>query len=182
MKQSIFNFAIVIGCLGALVACNSERNADKARQGVQEDLSVAYALDRTCDRVESIESDGDPTTPDVINHLTDEKLQELQNALNKSSNYELVVDEDEENNQFIIDLAINVAEGNNIHIVQSKEDFMNNSSVNVESIELQWANGTPNGEGTVELTGQKVDEESITLDFNINDDNSCNDTLVITRS
>ena len=184
MKKSIFNFVITIGCLGALVACSSESTTDrKALEGVHEDPSVSSTLDDTCTRVKSVESDGDPNTPDVINLFTDEELQNLQNALNQSSNYKLTVNEDEENNQFVIDVEIKLGNGNNVHIVQSKEDFMNNSSVNVESIELQWLeNLTPNGEGTVELTDQEVNGESIKLVFNFTDDlNNCVDTLTITN-
>ena len=182
MKQSIFNFAIVIGCLGALVACNSKdtqpasnskdtqpasnskdtQPASKLIEGVQEDLQVPLSYDDVC-----FHSDPD-----------------MDIEMNKPSNYKLTITEDEDNDQFNIDLAISVAEGNNIHIVQSKEDFMNNSSVNVESIELQWLEDlTLNDEGTVALVGQTVNEGSIqlTIEFTGFDDYGCKSTLTVTN-
>ena len=193
MKQSIFNLTIAIAALAITsVACNSKEDPQAPKKfvgGVQEDISVQYTLDDTCARIESIKSDSDPNVPDVVNYVTDEALQAISVQRNDSSNYELTVNEDEENGQFTIDLALNMGAGVNVHIVQSKEDFMNNSSVNVESIELQWLDdGTLNGEGTVELTGQEVNGESIELTFKFTEDftigaepNVCDETLTITN-
>ena len=54
--------------------------------------------------------------------------------------------------EFLINVIVSAKNGNSIRIVQSREDFVNNSSIDVESIELQWADGTPNDEVRVELT------------------------------
>ena len=185
MKQSIFSFGILIGCLGVLAACSPENTPDNlALRCAQENISVLYTFDDTCgQRIKSIES-SDPNKLHVVTYYSDEELQAIQKAYNQSSNYNLTINEDEENSQFTIDLAINLGEGNNIHIVQSKEDFMNNTSVNVETIELQWLKElTLNTEGTVELVGQEVNGGSIKLIFNLTDNlqPNCTDTLTITN-
>ena len=175
MKQSIFtifSFAIAIGCLTMALPLKA----------VQKDISVSYTFDDTCgQRIKSIERYG-PNTLNVVSYYSDKELQLIQRAYNQPSNYELAINEDEENNQFVIDVAIKLGDGNNIHIVQSREDFMNNSSVNVESIELQWLGDlTPNDEGSVELVGQEVNEELTKLIFNLTDDlqPNCTDTLTM---
>ena len=73
----------------------------------------------------------------------------------------------EERGQFFDVSIINRANGHGIYMVQSREDFMNNSSTNVENIEFQWPEDHPTDEGPieVELIDQEVNEEVTYFNF-----------------
>lgn len=70
-----------------------------------------------------------------------------------------------------IDVAWYAGEGIRFSFYQSKEDFMDNSSLKViQAIQLLWLDGNLNTESeeAPELVGQRVDGESIQLKFKLN--------------
>ena len=174
MKQSVVGLTIAMGFLAMfLMACEFERNTQPT--------SVTYSLDDSCTRIKSIISDSDPSNPDVVTYVSDEELQEMQNELNQPSSYNLDILNGQD--RFFIDITINVGDGNRIYLVQHEEDFINNSSINVESVELEWIDGSRNSEGTVRLIGQRVGEGLMELTFTLRDPLSdCVDILEIIKS
>ena len=174
MKQLIFNLVIGIGILTITsIACSPQQPTNKSLEGVHEDLSVSHTFSDdiyNCG-VKSVSNGYDGSS--ASENLSDEEHQAVQSAFNQSSNYQLIINKDEEKDQFIVDLTININDGIQIHFIQSTNDLTDNSTTNVESIELQNINGTLNNTGSVELVDQELNEQSLKLTFSIESNSGC---------
>ena len=191
MKQlKLMSCFVVAGFLIMTSMANSE-STQLNNQSPLVRTGVNYSFDNnTCTLTKSFLSDSIPIpNPNILDMITRqpdpdptvyrsaEELEIHQNMLDISK-YHVTIEE--ENQSYIIDVAINVADGIRIHLVQSEEDFINNSSTNVESIELQWMG---NDGRSIELTSQEVKRESILLVFKFTETaNDCIDFLTLSVS
>ena len=166
MKQFIHLF-IFTGFLAIVSAANAKSTQSTDSSSEKPLTMVDYSFDsRTCTLL-------DPD-PDWGVPVPNEDLQLNQNMRSIEN---VIV---EEKDGPFIDIIVSTKNGNSIYVMQSQEDFMDNSSVNVESIELQWADGTLNDEARLELTGQEVDGQLIDLTFKAtNISNGCIELLSI---
>ena len=183
MKQSIFNLVIAMGVLTiTAIACSPEnQTTSKLLEGVHEDLSVRTFNDDIYNcGVKSVSNGYDGSL--ASENLSDEEHQAVQDAFNQSSNYQLIINKDEENDQFIVDLVININDGIKIHFIQSTNGFNDNSTTHVENIELQNTDGALNNTGSVELIDQELNEESLKLTFSISSNSGCTRNISIESS
>ena len=169
MKQFIplFIFTVFL----AIVSVASAKSTQSTDSSSEKPLTmVDYSFENhTCTLLDPDPDLGVPVVPN----------EDLQLTQNMRSIENVIV---EEKDGPFIDIILSTKNGNSIYIVQSQEDFMDNSSVNVESIELQWADGTPNDEARLELTGQEVDGQLIDLTFKAtNISNGCIEFLNVFR-
>ena len=172
MKQLMSCLIVATGFLAIVSIANSKSTQTTNRSPEEPTIIVSYEFtSHTCTLLDPEPGFKAPLVPNEDLHLR----QNMGLGLRIEN---IIIEEKDES---LIEVAVNTENGNSIRIVQSQEDFRNNSSVNVESIELQWLD-SPNSERLVkvELVDQEVDEEFIDLTFKAtNISNGCLEFLSI---
>lgn len=166
----LFNLMAIACCLAIAAACfnNADEDQPLNEQSIQPNLNqplevIAKDLKPVVTYSELSDECRRQIAEDLEDGVTvDEYLNAFINAT--ADLYIDYVDEDTVH----IDVAWHAGDGVRFSVYQSKKDFMDNSSLKVNVIQLQWLDGSLNTEGGVpELVAQRVNGISVQLKFKL---------------